>query len=151
MALDVIMLQPGYVRHVSEVTVTMDRVVENIDIVCQLAGNTRHVGIGSLLAALSPATVDDGWLSLRQAWRPNGNEEHFQPGWARIRWVPDAYWIDAIFCGGRAANRATRLNKRTWELGDVAEVFLEEVSDSVARPARLPPSRGLGRFPDRLR
>ena len=47
MALDVIMLQPGYVRHVSEVTVTMDRVVENIDIVCQLAGNTRHVGIGS--------------------------------------------------------------------------------------------------------
>ena len=47
MALDVIMLQPGYVRHVSEVTVTMDRVAENIDIVCQLAGNTRHVGIGS--------------------------------------------------------------------------------------------------------
>ncbi len=46
-AFDVIMLQPGYVRHVSEVTVTMDRAVENIDIVCQLAGNARHVGIGS--------------------------------------------------------------------------------------------------------
>ena len=46
-AFDVIMLQPGYVRHTSEVTVTIDRAVENIDIVCQLAGNTRHVGIGS--------------------------------------------------------------------------------------------------------
>ncbi len=46
-ALDVIMLQPGYVRHVSEVTVTIDRAVENIDIVCQLAGNAQHVGIGS--------------------------------------------------------------------------------------------------------
>ena len=46
-AFDVIMLQPGYVRHTSEVTVTIERAVENIDIVCQLAGNARHVGIGS--------------------------------------------------------------------------------------------------------
>ena len=47
MAFDVIMLQPGYVRQVSESLVTMERVVDNIDIVCQLAGNARHVGIGS--------------------------------------------------------------------------------------------------------
>lgn len=46
-AFDVIMLQPGYIRRVSEVTVTIERAVENIDIVCQLAGNTQHVGIGS--------------------------------------------------------------------------------------------------------
>ncbi len=46
-AFDVIMLQPGYVRRVSEVTVTMERAVENIDIICQLAGNAHHVGIGS--------------------------------------------------------------------------------------------------------
>ena len=46
-ALDVIMLQPGYVRRLSEVTVTIERAVDNIDIVCQLAGNARHVGIGS--------------------------------------------------------------------------------------------------------
>ncbi len=46
-AFDVIMLQPGYVRRVSDVTVTMERAVENIDIICQLAGNARHVGIGS--------------------------------------------------------------------------------------------------------
>ena len=46
-AFDVIMLQPGYVRRQSEVTVTIERAVENIDIVCQLAGNAKHVGIGS--------------------------------------------------------------------------------------------------------
>lgn len=46
-AFDVIMLQPGYVRRVSQATVTMERAVENIDIICQLAGNARHVGIGS--------------------------------------------------------------------------------------------------------
>lgn len=46
-AFDVIMLQPGYVRRVTPATVTMERAVDNIDIVCQLAGNTRHVGIGS--------------------------------------------------------------------------------------------------------
>ena len=46
-AFDVIMLQPGYVRRVSQATVTMERAVDNIDIICQLAGNTRNVGIGS--------------------------------------------------------------------------------------------------------
>jgi membrane dipeptidase len=46
-ALDIIMLQPGYVRRVSERLVTLERVVENIDIIAQLAGNARHVGIGS--------------------------------------------------------------------------------------------------------
>ncbi|MGL4420722.1 MAG: dipeptidase, partial [Gemmataceae bacterium] len=46
-ALDAIMLQPGWVRGVTTPTVTLDRVVDNIDHVCQLAGNTRHSGIGS--------------------------------------------------------------------------------------------------------
>jgi membrane dipeptidase len=47
MALDAVMLQPGWVRGVSKPEVTLERVVENIDHVCQLAGNCRHVGIGS--------------------------------------------------------------------------------------------------------
>ena len=46
-AFDIIMLQPGYVRRVSERLVDMQRVVDNIDIVCQLAGNTRHAAIGT--------------------------------------------------------------------------------------------------------
>ena len=46
-AFDIIMLQPGYIRRVSERLVDMQRVVDNIDIVCQLAGNTRHAAIGT--------------------------------------------------------------------------------------------------------
>jgi membrane dipeptidase len=47
MAFDIIMLQEGYVRGKSTRDVGIDRAAENIDIVCQLAGNSRHVGIGS--------------------------------------------------------------------------------------------------------
>ncbi len=46
-ALDAIMLQPGWVRGVSKPEITMERVVDNIDHICQLAGDARHAGIGS--------------------------------------------------------------------------------------------------------
>lgn len=46
-ALDAVMLQPGWVRGVSKPEVTLERVADNIDHVCQLAGNANHVGIGS--------------------------------------------------------------------------------------------------------
>ncbi len=44
---DAVMLQPGWVRGVSKPEVTLERVADNIDHVCQLAGNHRHAGIGS--------------------------------------------------------------------------------------------------------
>ncbi|MCE9560737.1 MAG: membrane dipeptidase [Planctomycetes bacterium] len=47
MSLDVAMLQPGWVRGVSTPEVTLLNVVENIDHICQLAGNAKNVGIGS--------------------------------------------------------------------------------------------------------
>ncbi len=47
MVFDAIMLQPGFERGKTKPTVTLDRTVENIDHICQMAGNTRHVGIGS--------------------------------------------------------------------------------------------------------
>jgi membrane dipeptidase len=49
-ALDAWMLVPGWVRGTSTpegMGVTLARVVDNIDHVCQLAGNSRHAGIGS--------------------------------------------------------------------------------------------------------
>lgn len=46
-ALDIIMLQEGYVRRLSPREATLETVAENIDIVCQIAGNAQHVGIGS--------------------------------------------------------------------------------------------------------
>lgn len=47
MACDVIMLQNGYVRGVTPPKESMAKLVDNIDIVCQMAGNVKHVGIGS--------------------------------------------------------------------------------------------------------
>jgi membrane dipeptidase len=47
MAFDAVMLQRGWIRGHSKPEVTMERVVDNIDHICQLAGNARHVGIGS--------------------------------------------------------------------------------------------------------
>ena len=47
MVFDAIMLQPGYERGKTKPTVTLARTVENIDHICQMAGNARHVGIGS--------------------------------------------------------------------------------------------------------
>jgi membrane dipeptidase len=46
-AFDAIMLQPGWVRGETKPRVTIERAVENIDHVCQLAGNCKHSGIGS--------------------------------------------------------------------------------------------------------
>ncbi len=46
-ALDAIMLQPGWVRGTTKPTITLERVVDNIEHVCQLAGNCKHSGIGS--------------------------------------------------------------------------------------------------------
>ena len=46
-AFDAIMLQPGWVRGESKPDVTIERSVDHIDRICQLAGNAQHVGIGS--------------------------------------------------------------------------------------------------------
>lgn len=62
-ALDAWMLQPGWVRGVTKPQVTCERVVDNIEHVCQLAGNARHAAIGSDLdggfgAEQTPADVN---------------------------------------------------------------------------------------------
>jgi membrane dipeptidase len=49
-ALDAVMLVPGWVRGKSnpvEKGVSLERVIDHIDHICQLAGNTDHVAIGS--------------------------------------------------------------------------------------------------------
>lgn len=46
-AFDIIMLQPGYVRGQSAREATIARAVDNIDLICQMSGSARHVGIGS--------------------------------------------------------------------------------------------------------
>ncbi|MBS0631975.1 MAG: hypothetical protein JSS11_08690 [Verrucomicrobia bacterium] len=64
-------------------------------------------------------------MPLRQTWRDNGTEPGFRPGEARVNWTADALNFQFRFHGRPTGNRARRLNERTWELGDIAEVFLQ--------------------------
>jgi len=73
-----------------------------------------------------PDPADPQWKPLRQAWRVDGLESHFQPGWARVRWNETALLFDIVFVGRQPRNRARQLNERTWELGDIAEIFLQQ-------------------------
>jgi hypothetical protein len=73
---------------------------------------------------LSPLAVDKHWQALGQSWRTGGTQEGFSPGWARIQWSKSALHYDVILLGSRPHNRAVRLNERTWELGDVTEIFV---------------------------
>jgi hypothetical protein len=65
-------------------------------------------------------------MRLGQPWRGEGPEVGFQSGWARVSWSAMQLCWEAVFLTGRASNRARRLNERTWELGDVCEVFVQE-------------------------
>ncbi|MEO6005451.1 MAG: hypothetical protein ABIZ04_14320 [Opitutus sp.] len=79
---------------------------------------------------LSPLAVDKHWQSLVQSWRSDGTETGFNPGWARIEWSPTALIYDIVMLGSQPKNRATTLNEHTWELGDVAEIFLQATGQS---------------------
>lgn len=65
------------------------------------------------------------WRPLRQSWRSAGPAAGFRSGRARATWNARALTFTMLFRGRPAGNRARRLNERTWELGDVGEVFLQ--------------------------
>jgi hypothetical protein len=81
-------------------------------------------------ARLSPMAVDKHWQALGQAWRGGGTEPGFNPGWARVQWSTAELHYDAVLLGSRPQNRAVTLNERTWELGDVFEIFLQVAGQS---------------------
>ena len=74
---------------------------------------------------ISPPPQNSEWQPLRQFWRSAGPEPAFQASWARITWQPEQLFYEVIFLGGGARNLARALNERTWELGDICEVFVE--------------------------
>jgi hypothetical protein len=79
------------------------------------------------VARLSPLSVDDHWQPLGQSWLTGGPQPEFHPGWAQVHWSPAAFHFTAVFIGSAQRNRARQLNERTWELGDVCEIFLQLV------------------------
>lgn len=86
--------------------------------VLPLTGSSASVRPASL------ADIDPAWHQLGQHWRP-APAPGLNPGWARIRWNCTGLFYEVLFLQRRPANRARRLNERTWELGDIAEFFLQ--------------------------
>jgi membrane dipeptidase len=92
MAMDAWMLYPGWnVGQTSNEVVSLADVANHVDHVCQIAGNTRHVGIGSDL---------DGGFGTEQAPRDLGSIAGMQKldGILKSRGYSDAD-VDAIFHG----------------------------------------------------
>ena len=79
---------------------------------------------GDAMSWPGPADVTAEWRPLGQPWRA-APEPTFNPGWARLRWRPSGLDVTTVFIGRNQTNRASRLNDRTWELGDIAELFVQ--------------------------
>lgn len=85
------------------------------------------VGSGNFPVVPAPADHGPGWVELGQAWRA-APEPGFNRGWARIRWNEAGLLCEAMFLQRNPANLARGLNERTWEMGDIAEFFLQETA-----------------------
>ncbi len=81
------------------------------------------------VSRLSPLRVDEDWRPLGQSWRKGSLAPAFHAGWAQLHWNSSALHVGAVLIGSQQRNRARRLNERTWELGDVCEVFLQTDND----------------------
>jgi hypothetical protein len=82
---------------------------------------------GDYPAIPAPADLGADWVELGQAWRA-APEPGFNRGWGRIRWDEFGLHFEACFLQRAPSNRATGLNQRTWEMGDIAEFFLQETA-----------------------
>jgi len=60
---------------------------------------------------------------LGQAWLVESQSE-FSPATVRTGWRENSLFIFAELADRDIFNRATELNQRTWEMGDVFEIFL---------------------------
>jgi len=72
------------------------------------------------------AAPPPGALRLRQAWRGETVQPGFRDGWFRVHWNETGLAVESVFSSPRPRNAARRLNEHTWELGEVAETFLQE-------------------------
>ena len=74
----------------------------------------------------APQPSDPEWKPFLQGWRREGLEPRFQPAWARLRWNERGLLFDIVLTGAGPRNAARQLNERTWELGDIAEIFVQQ-------------------------
>jgi len=81
------------------------------------------------LDALIPCFAQAPEMLMGQAWKAK-LDPHFQPGRVRVGWSEiqaageAAIWIYAALSDRSPANSASEPNERTWQMGDVFEIFV---------------------------
>ena len=101
------------------------------------------------LAAVQSAFRDAAECPLRQHWL-GGAEPDFRPAIVRAGWRAEALLVFAELADDDPFNAATALNQKTWELGDVLEVFLQPAGQDADVEFHITPEnqRLQLRFPD---
>ena len=124
--------------------------------------SVSHTGSGPVIECAVLPAFDEGDLesvraafadvpacALGQAWRKEP-ESGFLPATVKFSWRADALLMFAELNDVQIVSRATGLNQRMWELGDVLEVFLRPEKQSAYVEFQItPPNHTLQlRFPD---
>ncbi|NBZ96767.1 MAG: hypothetical protein EBR40_10150 [Proteobacteria bacterium] len=78
-------------------------------------------------------------LPLLQSWLP-APEPGFLPSMARFSWADGVLRLEAKFTGHAPTSRATAHGQRLWELGDVAELFVQKVGEESYREYQVSPN-----------
>jgi hypothetical protein len=78
-------------------------------------------------------------LPLLQSWLP-APEPGFLPGMACFSWADGVLRLVAGFTGHAPSSRATAHGQRLWELGDVAELFVQKVGEESYREYQVSPN-----------
>ena len=81
-------------------------------------------------------------LPFRQAWR-EAPEASFAPGFAVLRAEADALVVTAALADRAIGNTAETFNEKTWETGDVFEIFLQTSEDVYYEFHVTPENRNL--------
>ena len=78
-------------------------------------------------------------LPLLQSWLP-ATEPGFRPGIAHFSWTDGVLRLETGFMGHAPASRATEHGQRLWELGDVAELFVQKIGEESYREYQVSPN-----------
>ena len=78
-------------------------------------------------------------LHLLQSWLPKP-DPGFLPGVARFLWSDGVLRLEAGFTGHAPKSRATAHGQHLWELGDVAELFVQKAGEESYREYQVSPN-----------
>jgi len=79
---------------------------------------------------------------FQQGWRASP-EVDFEPARVRLYRGPDAFYVYAVLADCVMGNTATGFNEKTWESGDVFEIFIQTGADTYYEFHVTPENRNL--------